>query len=81
MVTFFQFSGCFDLECLYNGAEAKLCSGITPKIINLQPIMIHHRIFLIAESAYNEKNCGRTTHQVACRIRFHALFLTHTKKY
>ena len=33
-----------------------LCRGITPKIINLQPIMIHHRICLIAESTYKEKN-------------------------
>ena len=35
--------------------KQNLCSLITYKIIDLQPIMIHHRICLIAESAYKGK--------------------------
>ena len=48
--------------------KQNLCPGVTSKLIDLQPIMIHLRIFLITERVYKENKCGRTTHQVVCRI-------------
>ena len=48
--------------------KKNFCSGITPQLMDLQPIMIHHRFYLIAENANKEKKCGRTTHPVPCRI-------------
>ena len=35
--------------------KKNFCSGITPQLMDLQPIMIHHRFYLIAENAYKEE--------------------------
>ena len=53
----------------YNGRKEKnLCPGITPKLINLQPIMIHYRTSLIVENAYKENNVVRR--RIKSRVGF-----------
>ena len=47
-----------------------ICALITSKTIDLGQIVIRHRIYLIAQNAYKENKCGRTTHIVACRTWF-----------
>ena len=56
------------------------CSGITPQLMDLQPIMIHHRIYLIAEYAHKENKVW--SDDASCRVPdlISVLFKLHKPK-